>query len=300
MSLKHIKSFGVELEGLFLRTARARVFDGMGYVQSSTDYVLSHTHGDGSVAGSFPNPNGSNIAALYADDDDDDDSFGCDCGEDDCSYCNPSPYDRRSRRDSEDSLRSNETYRTAEWSSPPIYPDQFPQWRDHIKSWWPHSVNSTCGMHCHLGLRHPRDYARIIDLGSVFTNDLVRTLAREFLRGQFSAWPEREIAVRRFEGHNQYCRVPTDSGFALRQFLNGDDRYTAVNFSAFRSHGTIELRVLPAILHPDRGIALLDYAMNFTDDYLATKGRALIRVERKPIAVTVEEDLIVTSIERSL
>lgn len=323
--MRHIKSFGVELEGLFNTSAQARPFNGRGEVYDRVS-VIRYVHGDGSVTGSFPDPTSTSGHTLHAteshydDADYDDDGWNdgpwddgdidnsgylygntCCCGYHRCTRCYPNGYTSREaymQRVGGSTTRLNgrmPNYRCAEWSSPPIFLDTFPQWREILPEWWPTSVNSTCGMHCHLGLRTSRDYARLLDLGFRFTVELVEELTRQFQSGIFSTWPEAEIALRRFR-HNNYCHVPEDTNFHMRQFMTADDRYTAVNFSAFRSHGTVELRILPSILHADRGITLIDHALNFTNDYLATKGRALVRVERKPIVVTCEDDLVLTAL----
>lgn len=304
---KHIKSFGVELEGLFSYDAYARRVDDTA-IYTDRVRVIDFIHGDGSVSGSFYDP--ANLATRLSSDDDDEDYYegpasnrvagyapdgydydnDCGCHFRSCGDCYPNGYI------ASNVLDRNNGYRTGEWSSPPLFFTRHHNWQALLPEWWPASVNDSCGMHVHLGLNSARDYARLLDLGHTFTQEFVGDLKRNFQTGSFSHWYERPIALRRFN-YNNYCAVPDDPGFPLRQFVSGDSRYTAVNFTAYRAHGTVELRILPAIIHASRGVELIEYALAFTNDYLSTKGRLQVRVERQPIAVEVFEDVVETTVE---
>jgi hypothetical protein len=294
--MKHLKTFGVELEGLFRRSARARLFDGKGYIATSPDVVVvENTHGDGSVCGDFFDPGGDR---LDVDDDDDDDNEDHNDEEDeDGESCNCRSC--RREHNSYSRTRLNRIgYVCREWASPVIHFATCTHWKEVLPEYWPASVNRSCGLHVHYGLTSLRDYARLVDLGFQFTMDFVKEMTREFDTGSYSSWPERGCALSRLAGSNSYCELPHDAKTTLHQFISGDTRYTAVNFAAYQSHGTVEVRVLPAIYHAERGIKLIEHTSQFLNDYLATKGRAFVRLERKPIHMVCEDDMVLTTVGR--
>lgn len=295
MQLRHISSFGVELEGIFNHSRLVRGFDDSGSVESMRRPIGNFLHGDGSVGGDFPTDSGGYIHDHYNDGDDDAPYNDCGCGDSDCETCQD--Y-YREREFYEASHSGSPNYRCGEWSSPPIFPTRLTTWASHLTEFWPDSVNDSCGLHMHLGLRTPRDYARLIDIGTSFANNLV-TMLRDNFESSWRSWPERRYALRRLEGTNQYCEIMHDENYPTQQFLGSGSRYTAVNFTAFRRYGTVELRILPAIRHADRGIEMLTTVLNFSDNFLHTDARKLAIVERKKIKVVAEVDTdnLITQIE---
>lgn len=146
-----------------------------------------------------------------------------------------------------------------------------------VRKCHPTATNSTCGLHVHL---------------SFSDEDTKRLAAPEFWDaneghwsrfwrewGEGRGWPQGHPFWRRLNGRNRYCEPRRKED--LSSYYNWyyqrtahrtafqQNRYSAVNFTAYQEHGTIEQRVLPMFSDPDITCAAIRATVECFDSYLA-------------------------------
>lgn len=165
-----------------------------------------------------------------------------------------------------------------EMASPKLYPFD---WRSWVQSYYPTSVNDTCGLHVHVSFYNKVSYARIMDFEFY-----------QFFLWYMTAWGERQKVPKsdafwtRLAGHNHYCsrvhrpmQQVTDRG-------KGGRRYTQLNY-CWSLHGTVECRLLPGFRDIQRGLAGIEAVLNSYELYLrGCKGQEpTIEAEIEPPSV---------------
>lgn len=125
---------------------------------------------------------------------------------------------------------------------------------------YPDEVNDTCGMHVHLSFTNYFDYMTLCD--EKFHDSVLRSLKIFMTKHnlQDTELPNRMAGV--YYAQRQY------NGLSQQLDPYGSDRYTTVNYSSFKKHNTIELRVLPMFDNIEDGIKAIRWYYRFVQRYL--------------------------------
>jgi hypothetical protein len=101
-------------------------------------------------------------------------------------------------------------------------------------------TNSTCGFHVHLKAQNTREMVELFSFKKI--QDL---FLQEYKKYMENMSPEdRSKYQRRLT--NSYCKAQYNESNVISALKNGNsDRYRAINLNAFRSHRTMEIRLLP-------------------------------------------------------
>lgn len=149
-----------------------------------------------------------------------------------------------------------------EIASHPITPSAqvLGQW---IRRNYPDKVNDTCGIHVHVSTLWENDYAKLI-------NRDFQVCLFQFLKdfGEKHKLGTNHELWTRLKGGRSYCK-PQWKGNS--QFEGGsDDRYTAINFMAYKRHGTVEIRVLPAFRDAHMAVKGIYTVIRAVESFLST------------------------------
>jgi len=130
--------------------------------------------------------------------------------------------------------------------SPPMEVDEVATW---VHQNYPDEVNETCGLHIHISMDHKR-YQHLMD--SQWYEHFKQAM-RTWGGNNRDRLPK--TFFDRFEGETdwarRYCRDLFEPDKQIRRG-GGPGRYTQWNYQAFRAHGTVECRFLPAFgVSPD-------------------------------------------------
>lgn len=140
-----------------------------------------------------------------------------------------------------------------------------------LKSWgalrmffysnFPEHVNSSCGTHLHISTKTIAEYNTV--LCKDFYESFVEMLTRygdDHHRSVPTEWMER------LDGGNEYCE---DYYRPERQLVENRpcDRYSFLNY-CYRTHGTFEIRVLPAFDNSDDLLRAIKYIVPWVNKYI--------------------------------
>ena len=112
--------------------------------------------------------------------------------------------------------------------------------KEFVEDRYPAAVSNRCGLHVHIGCTRAQ-------WGFSFDQNYWTHLNHTLLdvgaqcSHQTAAWLKHRITYGRSDSEADYYCVPNREG----QTLDDSDRYSAVNYQAFSSHGTLEIRVCP-------------------------------------------------------
>jgi hypothetical protein len=134
---------------------------------------------------------------------------------------------------------------------------------DWIKQNYPSVTNPTCGLHVHVS-------TKTLEAFSLFTQDrfykLFLTGMEEWGKKHLGRTSEEDKAFwNRLEGKNTYCLRQFKP---LRQLQGTDLKYTHLNFLAYREHGTLECRLLPAFSTLEKALLSVKFFVKLTDGFL--------------------------------
>lgn len=130
--------------------------------------------------------------------------------------------------------------------------------RRFVRNFYPEHVDGSCGLHVHLSTFSPATYSLLTH--RAYHDGLLSSL---YAYGKEHSVPDEFFE--RLGGQNAYCeRCFNPDG----QLYRDDSRYTAVNYAAYRCHGTLELRVLPAFDYADDAYDVVEHVLTWTNSYI--------------------------------
>ncbi len=134
------------------------------------------------------------------------------------------------------------------------------QVRGFIELYYPCIVNHTCGLHIHLSF-NDNAYQTFIDK---YCHDYIIENLKKYcfkkLKGN-----DLKLFAERVSSFNNYCRV---NYIANSQLYGGGTRYTAINYSAYNKHKTIELRLLPMFEDKKTAYDIISYYLMLVERFL--------------------------------
>ncbi len=163
---------------------------------------------------------------------------------------------------------------------------------------YPHAINRTCGMHVHMSFRHLLDYQRLMvrEYHDHMVQGIYEWAVRENLPSEHLLW-------KRILGLNDFCQDvfrPEQQVNLPEKHANGYFcRYAVLNYH-FKTHKTIELRLLPMFEDVEQGIRAVRRTLNLTEEFLAGQRKhremAFIGgVSKADVEMTPLEHHVVTS-----
>lgn len=158
------------------------------------------------------------------------------------------------------------SYKSGEIPSPPLEPKDVEKW---VTDYYPHKVNETCGLHVHMSFKSALRYSRLMvpEYPATVIMELTRWAQEERLPSSHPFWA-------RISGKSQFCKLefyPDEQAIKAKDHnQNGiGNRYTVINY-CFRSHSTIECRVLPMFDDASQSFRAIKRLLDITSAFLAT------------------------------
>jgi hypothetical protein len=132
------------------------------------------------------------------------------------------------------------------------------QWMRRV---YPPHTNSTCGLHVHVSLKNPINYARIID-----------RRFQEFFLEEMAAWGKRRTTNKHFfsrlAGENKFCKKEWKPEMQIKATSKGTgERWTQWNF-CWGLHKTAECRMLPTFKDVNIAVDGVTRIVKCVEDYL--------------------------------
>lgn len=156
------------------------------------------------------------------------------------------------------------------------------EWQRVLKCMWPQHTNYSCGMHVHLSFKSIRHYDLLANSQVLWP--MLRERLEVFQQKNFKFANSR--LAKRLKGDNQYCRTNRlGPETAWKQLRGDEDRYKAVNWCAFPQHGTLEIRVLPQISSPAKGLAMIMTVTNVVEQVIKQELKAFAPQRHKHVVV---------------
>ncbi len=169
-----------------------------------------------------------------------------------------------------------------EIASPKFRIDRRLQFRDFVRQQGtPIFTNRTAGTHVHVSFNNALAYQKCCDVNfyTLFRKEVYRFMHNglfcektvkafnDRFHGRYSTYcrdgfaPDTSIngVMRNFDGENFETKVSSHHG-----------RYNCINFEAYRKFGTIECRIFPASEKSDEIIAMVEFWIEFVQNYLNT------------------------------
>lgn len=171
------------------------------------------------------------------------------------------------------SVRVTANY-VGEISSPPKRFDELLQF---IQNYYPNVVDVSCGLHFHVSVCKPNDYAH-----------LATKKFFEHFYNQAQLWARREELP---EDHPFWSRWYGNNRYAVRRFLpteqihctdKGAHRQTGLNY-CWTLHGTMEVRLFPMFEEMEHTLSAARLVHDCVENYLSsqsTSNRAMTRTVR--------------------
>lgn len=158
-------------------------------------------------------------------------------------------------------------WHTGEYVSAPLA-----SWAE-VEEWvvgtYPQAHNTTCGMHVHISLKDPTDYARLM-------SPAFWTLFSERMEtwGRTARLPANHPFHGRLQGLNMYCQKffrPEVQAKERSKNYSTRVRYTQLNFT-WLVHGTLECRLFPVFKSPRIALSAIRAFLTCVEDFLAESG----------------------------
>jgi hypothetical protein len=134
---------------------------------------------------------------------------------------------------------------------------------DFVMQQYPNDQNHTCGMHVHLGVT-PEMHAYTYNADLWETTAAALTALATADAGSPLNHTTRERLRRRATGGEYYCR--------LNKLEEANDwkgyRYKVFNYSSFRSHQTLEVRVLPMAMSALEAIQIIKHLITTIGEWV--------------------------------
>lgn len=127
---------------------------------------------------------------------------------------------------------------------------------------YPDFVNDSCGLHTHISFESRLNLATL--LHDDFPPYLIKGLENW---GERTGIPGSNYFWERLEGENQYCEKNQKNRASDYRKLTAN-RYQQVNYSSFRRHGTMEIRVLPMFLNPITACQAISEVFRLSERFL--------------------------------
>lgn len=171
-----------------------------------------------------------------------------------------------------------------ELPSSPMPPDALDAW---MRTFYPHHVNESCGMHLHMSFQSALTYQRLMDVNFPAT-----VLAYMGKWGLTRGLPSTHALFARINGSNSYCRNEFHADAQSRATRKGGDRYTVINY-CYGLHQTLECRLLPMMDDVEMAIAALRELILITNTYLlaARKREEKIKATYAAEGAAIPEDI---------
>jgi hypothetical protein len=157
-------------------------------------------------------------------------------------------------------------------------------WARRLNSIWPHEVDSTCGLHVHMGCRNHDVYARFMT--PAFETHLVNRLTTwgRLHRVDLPAFWSR------LAGHNDFCGRGFSGDAQANDAGKSGERYRACNY-AWLHKGTLEIRVLPMFPNAVHGLSAIREMLRLSNDWARTH-----RVRQRVQTVCLWDDHMASAI----
>lgn len=169
-----------------------------------------------------------------------------------------------------------------EIASPKFRIDRRLQFRQFVReNGTPVYTNRTAGTHVHVSFNNALAFQKCCDVQfyKLFRKEVYRFMHN----GLFCAKTVKEFDDRFNGTYSTYCRdgfAPDSSINGIMRTKNGDPfntdvsnhhgRYNCINFESFRKFGTIECRMFPASSNSEEIIAMVEFWIEFVQNYLNT------------------------------
>lgn len=155
-------------------------------------------------------------------------------------------------------------------------PDGSHPWMSWMKSYYPHFVNDSCGMHVHMSFLTALTYQRLMN--ERFPATIVAYMGKwakdHKLSKDHPIW-ERLSGNSRFCQHVFYADLQAKTTQKDHDQNREGHRYTVMNY-CWASKNTMECRLLPMMDTVEQGIAAVQEVIDITNGYLvATSAREL-------------------------
>lgn len=134
-----------------------------------------------------------------------------------------------------------------------------------VREFYPDTTNETCGLHIHLSTKRHLDYALLMH--KKFFDLFVNGMSEWGKKNLGNRSEEDKAFWKRLSGVNTYCRKEWKP---IKQLQGDWERYTMLNYAAFRDHRTIECRLLPAFKDVEKSLRGIGFFVKLTDSYLKT------------------------------
>jgi len=153
-------------------------------------------------------------------------------------------------------------YVTGRWRAGEIVSIPMSTWNEgnsFMMDNYPQHVGGSCGMHVHMSFKNNPYVIALLADDKGYQDGLIDTL---------TLWGKKKNVVNNFfwsrlAGENQYCKLDWD-GVGVR----GQERYRAVNFTAYSKHTTIEIRILPMFRSKKLAASAVKRVIAYTDWYI--------------------------------
>lgn len=158
-------------------------------------------------------------------------------------------------------------YHSGELPSPKFYSGKN-TWKNWVKNNYPARVGPSCGLHVHMSFKEIGHYTIILENASKY---------QEILIGSLKEWGKKNNITNRsfwdrLNNKNYFCKHSVDPDNILIEKYDADDeRHKAVNFCAFKKHGTLEIRVLSAFYRSEWAIKAIETIIDVTNKFLKRK-----------------------------
>lgn len=262
---KRIDKVGVEIEGAF-RLSRIQKNN---FPHVKTDLSVKFP-AENECEDCYENSEGYYVCDTCGNNED---SCICDSTEAQYRWINPCPDCGRGNISLYDQLILG-TCKLGEVNSLPLSPDKV---EEYIIAHYPDYHNKTCGLHCHISIRKMADMALLYD--SEFPNYIRRRMEKF---GE--AWNiKNPFFWSRLAGENGFCTI--NPRYYTPREKSSDTRYRQVNYIAFKSHKTIEFRMLPVFENPRLSYRAIDRLISLTNRYIIANSS--IKSGKKVFSLTV-------------
>lgn len=150
-----------------------------------------------------------------------------------------------------------------------------------VREWYPDKTNTSCGLHIHFSFRS------MAAASACASYDFERALIDHLTEwGRRRRYVDGGALLDRLNGRNTFClRLGGGDLESVllpppgREHFTSERRYRAVNWSAWWSHGTMEIRVLPAFASKTRAVEALQEVIDFVDAWATARAGEAVEAE---------------------
>lgn len=142
-----------------------------------------------------------------------------------------------------------------------------------VRAIYPDVCHESAGMHVHVS------FPNVMDVSSLSTEAFLKYFAE-----RWGAWGTRMSIHQssdfwsRLRGHNSYCKLGLGHKQPGRRstYLTDGDRYHQVNFCSWRSHKTVECRLLPLFKQLSVALSAIEELISIYEDYFQSVAQSSV------------------------